>query len=98
MKAFHAVIFLHVGKVFETNSVSEIIWKSGAINLGVLTPSKLEPVNCITMFEGAVHGKGPQSSLFAHPGSGSIKNATELSVTLMNLAFLKTWTGILSDE
>jgi hypothetical protein len=47
-------------------------------------------VNCITMFEGAVHGKGPQSSLFAHSGSGSIKNATELSVTLINLAFLKT--------
>jgi hypothetical protein len=98
IKAFHAVSFLHDAKVFETPSVSEIIWKSGAIYLGVFAPLKLAPVNCITTFEGAVHGKGPQSSLFAHRGSGSIKNATELSVTLMNLAFLKTWTGILSDE
>ncbi len=98
IKAFHAVSFLHDAKVFETPSVSEIIWKSGAIYLGVFAPLKLAPVNCITTFEGAVHGKGPQSSLFAHAGTGSIKNATASFVTFMNFAFLKTYIGILSDE
>jgi len=97
-KAFQSVTFLQVEKVFETDYVSEMIWKSGSISLGVFSPSKLEPVNFITMFDGAVQGKGPQSSRFAHSGFGSIKNATELSVTLINLAFLKTWTGILSEE
>jgi hypothetical protein len=87
-KAFHAVSFLHGLNVFETPYVSEMIWKSWSINFGVFAPSKAVPVNCITTFEGAVHGNGPQSSLFAHLGSGSIKNATASFVTFTNLAFL----------
>jgi len=54
-------------------------------------------VKRITTFDGAVHGNGPQSSRLAHSGFGSIKNATELSVTLMKFVFLKLWTGILSE-
>ncbi len=69
--AFHGSLNWHLGIVSVAPGVSEIIWKSEALSLGIVVPEYCVLVKVITTFEGAVQGKPMQSVGLFHSSGGS---------------------------
>lgn len=61
----------------------EMTWKSLVAQLG-LDPKNLVFSKVKRAFKGAVHGKSPQSLIFAHPGFGGISQANASPSILVN--------------